>query len=172
MTDQRPKKKRGDFAPALEADLPVSLLAHRAEIGDQGCYLLHLLYRPNNKPLKTKHIKAEDGWRPLQSSELNPYLGQVRVNGKQTRRLSLLLGTRENPGLLERLGLVERDRLYSAGHFCMHWRLTYRDRTGATERVRLVVKPTRRPWPPPITQPEAGKPAPAKGKGKRASAEA
>jgi len=33
-------------------------------------------------------------------------------------------------------------------------------------------KPVRRPWSPPATQPEAGKPAPAKGKGKRAGAKA
>lgn len=32
-------------------------------------------------------------------------------------------------------------------------------------------KPVRRPWSPPATQPEAGKPAPAKGKGKHARAE-
>jgi len=35
---------------------------------------------------------------------------------------------------------------------------------------RAQAPATRRPWSPPATQPEAGKPAPAKGKGKRASA--
>jgi hypothetical protein len=42
----------------------------------------------------------------------------------------------------------------------------------SNSRGYVCSRATRRPWSPPATQPEAGKPAPANGKGKRASAKA
>ena len=132
-----------EVSDEVEVTLPVRLLAHRDEIGDHGLYVLHLLHRnrrASDEDTEGRAQELRDGWRPLSTKILERILGTVRVDGQPRQRTGILLGSRKEPGLLERLGLIERRSGYLAGVTCQRYRLRDRDRTGPTERVMLSMR--------------------------------
>ncbi len=132
-------------APAvIETMLPESLLKYRDEIGDHGLWFLNLLRTPLD-PDKIRDrrakVEAKAGWHRVKTTKLRLVLGKV-TSGPQKRaqRADLLLGTREAPGLLERLGLIERLSDYSSGYKPQGYRLVPKVATGKLVDVTLVLR--------------------------------
>jgi len=127
---------------SLECSLPAYLAARQAELGDHALFIAHLLYRTrgardilaeSSKPL------SEQGWRPLSMALLQRQLGQQRIEGKQVWRTAHLMGSRTAPGLLERLGIIERRAGYAEG-YAQRYRLACQDRTLPTAPVTLAIR--------------------------------
>lgn len=132
-------------APAvIETMLPESLLKYRDEIGDHGLWFLNLLRTPlDPDKLRDRRAKAEakQGWHRVSTKKLRLVLGKVSSGPlKRTQRADLLLGTREAPGLLERLGLVERLSDYSSGYKSQGYRLVRGMAKGKLVDVTLVLR--------------------------------
>ena len=123
--------------PTVTVDLPVSLLARRDELGDRALYVAHLLFRTR----RVADEDSRDGWRPLAQDLLRFALGESRVDGKRVVWAQHLMGSRKAPGLLERLGIIERRSGSATGH-AQRYRLCepYADRSQRTERVTLVMR--------------------------------
>ena len=128
--------------PTVDADLPVSLLARRDELGDRGLYVCHLLWR-TRRVADEDSAAAREGWRPLAEDLLRFALGESTVDGKRVVWRQHLMGSRNSPGLLERLGIIERRSGYmaGAGHAQRYrLRMPYSDRSQRTERVTLIMR--------------------------------
>lgn len=132
-------------APAVvETMLPESLLKYRDEIGDCGLWFLSLLRTPlDPDKLRDRRAKVEAkaGWHRVKTTKLRLVLGKVSSGPqKGAQRADLLIGTREAPGLLERLGLIERLSDYSSGFRSQGYRLVPKVATGKLVDVTLVLR--------------------------------
>lgn len=146
----------------VETSLPESLLALRDVIGDHGLWVLDLLHRPSTKDKRRRQDRAEAaaGWRPLRATNLRAWLGKVSKGPEKGRhRADVLMGSRTAPGLLERLGLIERLADYSSGSNSQRFRLTPGVATGELKEVTLKLRKSAKNLPA-IARP-VGPPVPA-----------
>ena len=140
---------------SVKVRVPAAVDSLRTDIGDQGVYVCGLLCTPRDKPTcERERSEHAGGWRPLTWSLVNKDLGKAWRDGKAVRHADVLLGSRTSPGLLERLGIIERRSDYSArgeAGYSQRYRLTdaYRPHKGeALVEVEVVLRKRAKTLPP------------------------
>lgn len=141
---------------SVKARVSPALASLRGELNDQAVYLCSLLGQRSTAKPDTKQARNEqaEGWRPITRAVIDRELGKFRRGGKIVRHSDELLGSRTSPGLLERLGVIERLSDYSAkgpAGYSQRYRLTdtYRPRKGeALVEVEVVLRKRAKTLPP------------------------